>query len=48
MVADVSYLEVPVMAPREASRQLGIPRDAGWKATRVTLIDERVTFLQRS
>ena len=25
MVADVSYLEVPVMAPVEASRQLGIP-----------------------
>jgi len=25
MVADVSYLEVPVMAPSEASRQLGIP-----------------------
>lgn len=25
MVADVSYLEVPVMAPGEASRQLGIP-----------------------
>jgi hypothetical protein len=25
MVADVSYLEVPVMAPGEAGRQLGIP-----------------------